>query len=353
MKKKLQILGFIFTLLLTVNTYSQSIYAGIEIGGKGVKVSIIKIIDLQVGEFEVVKTWSRNTNITKNVDKDGNLDKTDIDDTSYVVLDLMIQIKREYKITDPTIFIVASSSVATATNREILKEKVKSLTTKNLDFMTSDVESKLIIKGAIPQRDYLNSVILDVGSGSIKGGVIELDKNRTYAFSPFGTKFGTTNLTEKIKNKIGASGDDKSFTNEMVKFQDSLSITMKKMFDNVPMAKDKENVYIIGGAAWAFMTLTKPDETEAYQPFLQRELLAYSDNLLNHYDEFIKKDYVNKEYEHVLKAFNKENLISGCMLMNQLAANMVKPAQKKYYFVRQGQVAWLIAYIVDVAREKK
>ncbi|CAF4439380.1 unnamed protein product [Rotaria socialis] len=86
---------------------------------------------------------------------------------------------------------VASSSVATATNKESLAEKIKLLTTKKLDFITSSVESKLIIKGSIPQRDYLNSVILDIGSGSIKGGVIELDKNKNYAFSPFGTKFGS------------------------------------------------------------------------------------------------------------------------------------------------------------------
>lgn len=353
MKKYLQFFGILFSCFLTVITYGQNVYAGIEIGGKGVKVSVIKIIDLEVGEFEVVKTWSRNTNITKNIDKEGNLQKSDIDETSYVVLDLMIQIKREYKINDTNLFIVASSSVATATNKESLAEKIKLLTTKKLDFITSSVESKLIIKGSIPQRDYLNSVILDIGSGSIKGGVIELDKNKNYAFSPFGTKFGTTNLTQKIKNKINDSNDDKLYIDELLKFKDSLSLTMKTMFDNVPMAKDKENVYIIGGAAWAFVTLTKPEEKEAYQPFLQRELIEYSDKLLNHYDEFIKTEYVNKEYERVIKAFSKQNLISGCLLMNQLVANMNNPSQKKYYFVRQGQVAWLIAYVVDVAREKK
>jgi exopolyphosphatase/pppGpp-phosphohydrolase len=344
----------LFAVFSNFHTKAQSAYAGIEIGGKGVKVSIIKIVDIKAGEFEIVKTWSRNTNITTNVDKDGNLNKADIDDTSYVVLDLLAQIKKEYKIIDKNIFIVGSSSVAVAKNNLELATKIKSLTSRNLDFITPEIESKLIIKGSIPQRDYLNSLILDIGSGSIKGGIIEQDmKTKSYAFSPFGTKFGTTKLTEKIKEKVEKSKLETSFLTEMLKFQDSLSGTVKTMFDKVPSAKTKDNVYVLGGAIWTFITLTKPNETDAYQAFSQKELLDYSDKIINHYDDFIKTEYVNKDYERVIKTFDKEAIISGCMLANQLVANLTKAADKKYFFVRQGQVSWLIAYIVDAARENK
>jgi exopolyphosphatase/pppGpp-phosphohydrolase len=343
-----------FIIFSTFHTKAQNAFAGIEIGGKGVKVSIIKIIDIRVGDFEIVKTWSRNTNITTNMDNEGNLNKDDIDDTSYVVFDLLAQIKKEYKIVDKNIFIVASSSVAIAKNNFDLATKIKSLTNRNLDFITPEIESKLIIKGSIPQRDYLNSLILDIGSGSIKAGIIDQDlKTKTYAFSPFGTKFGTTKLTEKIKEKVEKSKVQTNFLDEMLKFQDSLSGTIKKMFDKVPTAKNKENVYVLGGAIWTFITFTKPNEIDAYQAFSQKELLDYSDKILNHYEEFVKTEYVNKDYERVLKAFDKEAIISGCILANQLIANLDKPSNKKYYFVRQGQVSWLIAYIVDSARENK
>lgn len=353
MKKYFAIIGYAICLLSIATAHSQSIYAGIEIGGKGVKVSVIKIIDIQVGEFEVVKTWTRNTNITKNIDKEGNLDKLDIDDTSYVILDLINQIKIEYRISEASIFLVASSSVALAPNRTVLSEKINLLTKKKLDFMTADVESRLTIKGSIPQRDYLNSMVLDIGSGSIKGGTIELEKNRTYTFSSFGTKFGVSNLTDKLASIIKNSDNKALSDNELQKVKDSIAVPLKVMFDNVPKARDKDNIYIIGGAAWAFVVLTKPDEKEAYQPFLQKDLIAYMNGLINNYDDFVKKEYINKDYERVIKTFSKENLIAGSLIMNQIAANVNKPSQKKFYFVRQGQVAWLIAYIVDAVREKK
>lgn len=353
MKSKSKFLILISIILFAFKSNAQIAYAGIEIGGKGVKVSIIKIIDIQVGEFEIVKTWTRNTNITTNMDKDGNLVKEDIDDTSYVVLDLLNQINKEFKIADKNIFLVASSSVAIAKNKNELYVKIKSLTNRNLDFITPEVESKLIIKGSIPQRDYLNSMILDIGSGSIKGGIIDQDKNKVYNFSPFGTKIGATKLTEKIKMKVEKSKEQLNFMSEMLKYQDSLSLTIKTMFDNVPTSKTKNNVYLLGGAVWTFVTLTKPNEKDAYQAFTQKELLDYSDQIINHYDDFIKTEYVNKDYERVIKTFDKETIISGCMLINQLIANLTKPSEKRYFFVRQGQVSWLIAYIVDSARENK
>ena len=348
MKSKINIfLSLVLGNLFFIN--AQTEYAGVEIGGKGLKVTIIKIIDVEIGEFEIVKSWTRNTNVTKNISSDGQLLLADIDDTSYAVLDIIDQLKKEHKIVPKNIFVVASSSVAVAKNKNLLAEKINKLTSYKLAFLTPDLESKLIAKGAIPQSKYDNSLIIDIGSGNTKGGYVEIDtKTYNYDFHPFVMKLGSMSLTQKIQKKAGESSN---FIPTMTAYQDTLAMNCKAVCEKDIKLKTKNNIYMLGGAVWAFISIKKPNETAAYQEFTYQELLDYKNDITYKYDTFRTVGYVSKDYERVFKTFSKEALISGANLMVSVTSQLDNPETKKFYFVRQGQIAWLVAYIVDSVRE--
>ncbi|OXA77209.1 hypothetical protein B0A58_05965 [Flavobacterium branchiophilum NBRC 15030 = ATCC 35035] len=349
MKKKhlFVVLFFLGSML----TWGQDVYGGIEIGGKGIKVSVIKIEDLQIGQFEIIKTWTRNTNIIKNIDAEGNFTQKDIDETSYIVFDLIEAMKKDFSIAAKNIFVIASSSVGVAKNKQDLINKINTLTTRNIDFISSDLESKMIIKGAIPQKEYTNSLILDIGSGSVKGGIVNVEKNNTFSFMPLGMKFGTTTLTERIRKISGNSTF--GIVDETNKFKDTLNQAIKTMYNKNPTSKSKSNVYLLGGSVWAFITLSKPYSNEDYEMFTYSDLTQYHKEIMDNYDKYVKRSFVSTEYERVLKTFPRETIIAGSTIINQLVSNLENPESKNYYFVRQGQIAWLLSYIVDSARKSK
>ena len=72
-----------------------------------------------------------------------------------------------------------------------------------------------------------------------------------------------------------------------------------------------------------------------------------------HFEKYVTTQYIDRDYDKVLKIFTKENIIAGTNILYQLINNLKNPAEKNYYFVRQGQLAWIIAYVVDSARNKK
>lgn len=342
-----RVLLLLFFALASALYSQETSYAGIEIGAKGVKVSVIKIADLEFGEFELVKSWTRNTNITQNITKDGTMNKADIDETSYVVLDAINQLKREHKIVPENIFVVASTSVTNAKNAMQLSNKILEISNFNIQFMTSELEAKLIAKGSIPPNNYDNSIVIDVGSGSSKGGFVKVDeKNNDYKFYPFGIKFGAVSLVDKLNKK------SKNFNTALTDYQDSLSVMIKNQYSKIPEITNRQNVYVLGGAAWAFITLTKSQKKDAYQAFTYNELIDYRLDVMYRFEKFNTNNYVSRDYEQVLKTFNKETIASGANLLYQLISNLKNPENKKYYFVRQGQLSWLLAYIVDSVRKK-
>jgi hypothetical protein len=65
MKKNITLFALFFVSIITV--FSQGRYGGIEIGGKGIKVSVVNVKDIETGQFEIIKFWTRNTAITRGV----------------------------------------------------------------------------------------------------------------------------------------------------------------------------------------------------------------------------------------------------------------------------------------------
>lgn len=345
--KKLLILSVL--LLSFITGFSQGRFGGIEIGGKGLKISVIDIKNIETGEFTIIKSWSRNTAITRGISVDGKLRADDITESANAVNEILNQLRTEYSLADDHIFIIASSGVAMATNKQDLGVKVKALTGRDLTFVTSEQEGKLVTKGAVPPSKYLNSLTVDIGGGNTKGGYVSIDDANHYLFTPMAFELGSVTLTEKLKRN-SKGPDFKDFAASAIDFNDSLRTIVKYTNDNKPAIRRKANVYMIGGTVWSFMSLTRPGSINAFETFSLQDIKNYQYDLINNWDKFESQIDTQKDVAKVFDTYSREALLAGSYIMIDYISDMQNPDQKKLIFVRNGYIAWLVAYVVDYQR---
>ena len=353
MKKQINILTALMVLLISSFTHAQDLYGGIEIGSKGVKITVLDIKNAKKGEYEIKDFWTENTAIAKGISTDGILFREDIDKTTEVVLRNYTKLLTEYKVSDSKIYIIASSGVGMAKNVSEFTDNIKKYTKKEVRVITMDLEAKLMVRGGIPANRYLNSFIIDIGGGNTKGGFVGIYNEDNFVFTPLGFDYGTVTLTEKIKKKAG-SEDLSAYLNASTYVKDSIIDLVKNAYASKPLARIKKNVYFSGGAIWAFATLTKINGSDPNFPeFKVQDVKNYQLDLLSNFSKFEKLAQTDKDAERVLKTYSQKYLLSANTILISLLDNLEEPEDKKYYFVKQGQIAWLLAYVVESVKGSK
>ena len=76
---------FLIAFLFFNLVVSQNRFAGIEIGSKGVKVTVIEVKNVKKGIYEIKDFWTENVGIAKGISVNGNLAQPDIDKACEVV----------------------------------------------------------------------------------------------------------------------------------------------------------------------------------------------------------------------------------------------------------------------------
>jgi hypothetical protein len=125
------------------------------------------------------------------------------------------------------------------------------------------------------------------------------------------------------------------------------------MYDVRPLARQKKYIYMSGGAVWAFATLTATRPIDNFHEFTIQEVKNYHVQLLGDFAKFEDAAKTNKDIERVLKTYSQRHLISANDLLLSTLERIEEPDDKKIYFVKQGQIAWLLAYVVDTAKNAK
>jgi exopolyphosphatase/pppGpp-phosphohydrolase len=343
----------IFLLLLSIqNIFANSLYGGIEIGSKGVKVTVVDVQNAKKNVFELKEFWTENAGIARGISIDGNLAAEDIETASKIVLSNYQKLINEFKIENDRIFVVASSGVGMAKNTDALAQRIKELTNKDLEVISSKLEAKLLLKGCIPQQKYLNSILIDIGGGNTKGGYVEVLNGDNQVFFPLNLNYGTVTLTEKI-NKQTKTQNVSDFLEKSLNFMPSLDEEVSKMYQERPLSKQKKNIYMSGGAVWAFYTLSNEIAGENFNEFTYEDVLTYNAFIQNNYSRFEELAKTNKEVERVLKTYSQKHLISANNLLLKTLENIGDTQNKKLYFVKQGQIAWLLSYVADAAKGSK
>ncbi len=349
------VLNTFFLLFLFQNTlFSQDtgVFAGIEIGSKGIKMSVLEVTNIKRGDYIIKSYWSENVGIARGISIDGNLAAEDIDKAAAVVLSNYLKIKNEYKVTDDNIFIVGSSGVAMAKNTQELIDKVKLTTKKNLDFIDPQTEGKMLLKGCVPPSDYDESMILDIGGGNTKGGYIDVKNNDTFVFFPLSVSYGTITLTEAVIKKT-RKDDISEYNEKSFGFLSTLRDQINAMYGTSPVALEKQKVFMSGGAVWAFYTLYNGVAKETFNQFKLEDVLNYDAILKNNFKKFEEIAKTDKDAERVLKTYSQKYLISGSNILLVCLEAIPDINDKKLYFAKEGQIAWLVSYIADRSKKIK
>jgi exopolyphosphatase/pppGpp-phosphohydrolase len=327
-------------------------FAGIEIGSKGIKMSIIDVHNIKKGNINVKSFWTENVAIAKSISIDGNMAPEDIDRAITIISNNYNKIKNEMKVPDANIFIVASSGVAMAQNTQVLTDKVKTATGKDLEFIEAHMEGKMLLKGCIPPIDYKNSMILDIGGGNTKGGYIDVVNNNAFVFFPLSLNYGSVTLTQSVIKQT-RNEDLDEFNSRSFSFLPTLREQVNAMYKSSPQALSKEKIYMSGGAVWAFYTLYKGVTKEPFNQFKLEDVINYDAILKNNFKKFEDLAKTDPEIEKVLKTYSQKYLISGSNILLVCLEALPDVNNKKLYFAKEGQIAWLISYIADRSKKVK
>ena len=193
------------------------------------------------------------------------------------------------------------------------------------------------------------------GAKTTKGGYIDdLDSNKL-EFVPLELDFGTMSLTDAVKKTVvnqNQVNDMSTFQEKSFDFNTVLRKRIKEMLDANPLLLKKEKIYLSGGAVWAFATLYYNENLkDHYIPLTLEDVMYYDAILKNNFNKYNNLAKTNKEAERVLNTYDQKYLISANNILAMFLESIPNLETKKVYFVKDGQVTWLISHIAD--RSKK
>jgi len=353
---KLNFLFFVFFLFFEASA-QNSLYAGIEIGSKGIKISVIDVNNIKKGDYDIVAYWTENVGIAKGISIDGNLAEEDINRAGTVVFENLSKIKNKYSVPDEFIYIVASSGVAMANNTQALSNKIKTLTNKDLDFINAEGEGKMLLKGSIPSTDYQDAIVLDIGGGNTKGGYVDVLNGNKFEFFPLKLDYGTITLTEAINKTIVIPreiNDMGVYKEKSFEFAPVLRDKIKEMLKSRPESLQKKKIYLSGGAIWAFTTLYYNEANDDhFVPLTMQDIIDYDAILKNNFVKYENLAKTSKEADKVINTYNQRHLISANNILIACLESIPNLKSKKIYFAKEGQIAWLVSYVVDRSKKIK
>ncbi len=340
-----QLFTLSFIILFATVSFAQNRMAGIEIGGKGVKLVVADIVDAQKGKFKKVTEKQINTALSKSIANDGKMGRTDIEKSASATQELISTAKEDFAVKEEKIYVFGSSGVGVANNTEELRAQVKTVAKKDMEFITAAKEGKLSLKTAIPIDLYNLSVMIDIGGSNTKGGYVLKDGN-SYDFHPIDMNWASVTTTERVRRNAGKS-DFNSFKDALYIFADTIRMEAKSMVDNEPASRFKKNIYMVGGAAFCFISIMKPDANDDFTVFKYADILNYKSQLENNWDAI--QNSTNPAIQKALTIYSRENLLAGALVMKITVEELGNPDTKTMVFSRQGY--WVIGALVDKARQ--
>ncbi|MFZ1261533.1 MAG: tetratricopeptide repeat protein, partial [Chitinophagaceae bacterium] len=221
------------------------LYAGVEIGAKGIKLSIIEVkIDKNGEHYYTLKMDS-------SINTDAAALSYQSEKETFDAITIFYNIIRDrYEIPSSKIHIVISSGLkqeldkynkveyfATIVRPKDLDPKIK------INYITVEQEAELSFKGIVPSNSRLSANQLDVGSGNTKGGYINASKTFIPVTFPLGTKSFQRLLEEKMA--ANAKIDDYLQAAEKIMI-DSLGRLIVYQFRDKSDFKSRDIIYVSG-----------------------------------------------------------------------------------------------------------
>ena len=342
----------------------SAVYAGIEVGSKGVKLSVIEIEKKaeEAGNFNSLKDSSVNTDFI-------SFNEPSFAATLNALTGLYQQALNNYKIPATNIFTVMSSGVKVLSEKDNNKIWVQKLTDsfrnrihepqRSFKLVSVQEEARLSHLGIVPETKRFSTFLIDIGSGNTKGGYfpnIDISNIRLFELT-WGTK-SVSNATEKRME------NDQSLANyrkQLFRVLEGSANQEIVYAINVSGAYNmSDNIAFSGGIAWALATLIHPElnpddvvpvtysEVEQFYNRLYENYSAYTAEVLT--SKMAASDAEKKNTAAVIKTvqkvFDQKALMAGTGLLLRIMRQFEGVyEQKQFYLVKNGQVGWISAYV--------
>lgn len=327
------------------------LHAGIEIGGKGVKATVVEVpADPTKSPVTVKFTKTINTTIS---DFDaGKFRPKAIAETVEAITTLRTQIATDFRLNAATdITVVGSSGVALASNRGELAAAVEKATGKTLEYITVEREAELALKGLILLGGQPDALLIDIGGGNTKGGVFADGK-----FVPYGIPLGTVTFSNKVK----AAAAGRPFA-EAARALAADEVLKPLTAQAAPAMTDRKTVYAVGGVIWATATYAHPElADQPLVPLTAADVDAFLAKLAGGtLPELGVSGVANEKVRSLASAdanriranFTVEQLTAGATILKAAFAAF-KVEGKTAYFARNGVTAWIAAFVTPTAAPK-
>ena len=346
--------------------YTNSLlYAGIEVGSKGVKLSVVEIGKnaKSQGAFNIVKDTSVNTDFISFTPA-----------TYFSTLSAFAAFYQlaltEYQIPSKSIYTVVSSGVKMQAEKEKRTKTVDSLIAsfkyrinepeRKVTVVDVAEEARLSHLGIVPDEGRYNTFLIDIGSGNTKGGYFP--SGNTKNFKLFQLNWGTKSIANATEKRCDES--DKTLANynrQLFRVMAAAEQSDINYAINTSGAYAlSDNIAFSGGISWAVATLIFPE-------YADRSVIVVTFDEVQRFTEKVYKDYaslseialtkdskltsaqkatITKSVKNVHKVFDQRSLMAGSALLLKLMRQFASLYEtKQFYLVKNGQVGWVSAYI--------
>ncbi|MES2850538.1 MAG: hypothetical protein V4685_15870 [Bacteroidota bacterium] len=350
----------------------STIFAGIEVGSKGVKMSLVEIDKkaVRAGSFHLLKDSSVNTDFI-------SFNEPTFAATLDGLTGMFTSINNKYQIPSDRIFTVVSSGVKGQAEKDNKTWWIQKLVDsfrvrikepeRKVEVVDIKEEARLSHLGIVPEEKRFTTFLVDIGSGNTKGGYFPSDN--TNEIRLFQVNWGTKSITNATEKRLEADKSITNYSRQLVRVLSGTPNTEIEYAVNVSGAYNmSDNIAFSGGIAWSVSTLLFPEMVDNnVVPVTYDEVQKFSERLVRNYNDFstdnilkkisdnsVDKAAVTKEVKDVNKVFDQRALIAGAGLLLKIMRQFEGMYEKKqFYLVKNGQVGWVSAYVDEGAMESR
>jgi hypothetical protein len=343
---------------------NNSVFAGIEVGSKGVKLSVLDVDKTANGNsFTILKDTSVNTDFI-------SFSQATSSATLNGLYNLFTVATKDMKIPSKRVFTVISSGVKMQADKDdknkMIEELVVSFRDKikepdrKVDIIDVTQEARLSHLGIVPEAKRYTTFLIDIGSGNTKGGYFPNGNTKDFKLFQlnWGTK-STANATEKRCEETDKtlSNFNKQMYRVLTGAENTEIIYAVNSSGAYPLS---DNIAFSGGIAWAVATLVHPKQVSRSVITVSfDDVLAFSEQLFKDFpalsadalakkitDPKVDKAKAASEIKRVHSVFDQRSLMAGTGLLMKIMRQFASIYEsKEFYFVKNGQVGWISAYV--------
>jgi exopolyphosphatase/pppGpp-phosphohydrolase len=329
----------------------DSLHGGIEIGGKGVKATVIRVTPGKEG-LHTQMIFASTANTALSGLEDGKFRPEAVAQTAAAVGRFFKRMQDEYKVPAGNIYVVVSSGVPRPANFPTLVKEIKQQTGKDLRSINDEEEVVLSFLGAVKPELRGKSMLVDIGGGNTKGGYLDSKPGEAAPRAVyFSVPLGTVTFTSRVQKEGGnfAEAAARLRPSELVK---PIATTAAKH----PGLLKRQRIYLSGGTVWAMVTLLKPqaadasyvalsaDDIERFHKLVTKDPAAFPAVNLDGIKDPKLRERAAKDVARVRRTYSPTNLIAGSEILRALS-EALELKGKQVIFPRYGFIAWIQSYV--------